>query len=149
MSTTDYIIKLSDNRTLLLSPDKANFYPLIRDMLDMIDTQPGGEIPLFYRDSDALYTLLTTTNWNISKDPQMYMRLINAMDYMGHEQMMDIMLAQVVHWLAHPEILADPAASQQVIGELTDGPYQRLMMFIERREKGWPMIPIHERKRAL
>ena len=147
MSTTDYIIRLSDDRTLSISPADADFYPLIRNMIDAIGMQSGEEIPLYYDDSEALYTIFTNKSYyiGISENPQLYMRLINAVDYLGREEMMDIMLKDVVHWL-ESTMLSEPAR-QRVIEELTGLPYQRLMMFIERRKKGWPMIPIHETRR--
>ncbi len=85
MADTNYIIKLVDGKTISLSSDSIPLYPHIQDQLGDIS---GNELFLTYPDTAALHLILTTNFLEKEYAPDMYIRLISAVEYLGNENVL-------------------------------------------------------------
>ena len=102
MADLKYIIKLVDGKTITLSRDSIELYPHIQDQLGDL---AGNTLVLNYKDAEALYTILTTDFLEQEHSPDMYIRLIRAVEYLGNENMLDTMLKILLPWFYDPDIL--------------------------------------------
>ena len=116
MSYDNYSIKLNDGREDIIIPaNLTNLYPAIQEQVDYLY---GNELALAYPDSQALRIVLTTDFLKQGYSPDMYIRLINAMSYLGNEDIVNTMLKTIVNWFDTPNILAQLKQNKDVVKNL-------------------------------
>ena len=115
MADLKYIIKLVDGKTLTLSSNSIKLYPHIQDQISDIS---GNEVFLEYSDTEALHLILTTDFLEQEYAPDMHIRLISAVEYLGNENMLDTMLKILLTWFNNPDILAQLKQDKEFIKKL-------------------------------
>ncbi len=115
MADSKFIIKLVDGKTISLSRDSIELYPHIQDQLGDLS---GNTLVLNYGDADALHLILTTDFLEQEYAPNMYIRLISAVEYLGNENMLDTMLKVLLTWFYNPDILAQLKQDKESIKQL-------------------------------
>ena len=90
-----YTIRLSDDRTVVVSENIIQMYPVIKKTITdqnivNVPIKSGDEIFLAYDDTEALFIVLSTDYLTPSRNPKMYMRLVKAVDYLGNEKKVNI-----------------------------------------------------------
>ena len=116
MSYDNYFIKLNDGREDIIIPaNLINVYPIIQDqIIDLV----GNELALAYADGQALRIVLTTDFLKQGYGPDMYIRLINAMSYLGNDDIVNIMLKTIVNWFDTPNILLQLKQNKEAVKNL-------------------------------
>ncbi len=111
----DYTIRLLDGKTLTLPATFASFYPIIEEQAGDI---VGDVIVLNYPDSDALYTILSTDYIKTAHDPSTYIRLINAVGYLGNKEVLTTMLYTILNWFSDQTILTSLKQQKEAVKNL-------------------------------
>ncbi len=91
MARNNYIIRLTDNSQISLSPDQIKLYPTIKDQI--ADLAPGNIVDINYLKPKGLYQLLTNPNEALPFDS--FLNMIEAADYVRNDDILNNLLVQM------------------------------------------------------
>ena len=118
MADKNYIIQLSDNRQLSIPQQYIQFYPTINNIVtESPFFNPEHAILLLYDDSDALYKVFTTPIQQESHTLDMYVRLSNAIDYLGNDDVLNQFMTSLVAIFNDRNIIESFKADKEHIKE--------------------------------
>ncbi len=100
-----YILQLNDGRILKYPVKDIDFYPTIKDHVIDVGTEPGDIVILNYSDSEYLYKVLTTSYLEISYNLDDFVRIANAVDFLGNDQILELLMKKLVSWFNDPLLL--------------------------------------------
>ena len=131
MADQNYTIQLSDGRQLSIPQQYIQFYPTIKDTIDSPFFDPEQAILLPYNDSEALYIVFTTPFQQQSHTLDMYVRLANAIDFLGNDEVLNQLMTSLVRWFNDPDIIesfkADKNNTIELLQNLQNGPQHWLL----------------------
>ncbi len=93
MNENNYIIRLTDGREIILSPDQIELYPTIKNQTT--DLVSGNIVDILYPHPQALYQLLTNPNADLSFD--LFLNMIEAADYVRNDDILNKLLVQMAN----------------------------------------------------
>ena len=100
-----YVLQLNDGQTLEYPVKDVDFYPTIKGNIEYLAIDPGDTIILNYSDPEYLYKIFTTnylkTNYNLDD----FVRIANAVDFLGNDDILKQLMASLVTWFTDPVLL--------------------------------------------
>ncbi len=118
MADQNYIIQLSDGQQLSIPQQYIKFYPTINDIIESPLYNPDQAILLPYDDPEALYLTFTTPIQEESHTLDMYVRLANAIDFLGNDDVLNQFMAALVM----VQFKADKENTKEILRNLNNGP---------------------------
>ncbi len=91
----NYILQLADGRKLQYPADDINFYPTIAENIEnlkILGADPDTIIILGYPDPEYLYKVLTTNYLETNYKLDEFVRITNAVDFLGNDQILEKMM---------------------------------------------------------
>ncbi len=126
-----YILQLANNQKLQYPTKDINFYPTIRDHVIDVGAKPGDIIILGYPDSEFLYKVFTTNYLQINYNLDEFVRIANAVDFLGNDQILEQIMQKLVQWFNNPVLLkqfqANKTKVEDAIFNLNEGPIDLLL----------------------
>ncbi len=127
----NYILQLNNGQTLEYPVKDVDFYPTIRDHAIDVGAEQGDTIILNYSDPEFLYKVFTTnyltTNYNLDE----FVRIANAVDFLGNDQILEQMMQKLVTWFNNSSFLTQFKANKTKVEDamfnLGEGPIYWLL----------------------
>ena len=123
MADQNYIIQLSDGQQLSIPQQYIKFYPTINDIIESPLYNPDQAILLPYDDPEALYLTFTTPIQEESHRLDMYVRLANAIDFLGNDDVLNQFMAALVM----VQFRTDKENTKEILRNLNNGPQHWLL----------------------
>ena len=115
-----YTLQLADGRKLPYPADDIDFYPTIVghiEDLKALGADPDTVIILGYPDPEYLYKVLTTDYMNINYKLDEFVRIANAVDFLGNDQILNTMMKSLVGWFSVPSLIEQFRANKNNVKE--------------------------------
>ncbi len=104
-----YIIQLTDGDTLEISEDAINIYPTIKTYIESyieLGADPGEFVVILnYSDPTFLYKVLTTDYLQKGYNLNEFVRIANAVDFLGNDDILEQLMKTLVDWFTDPSTL--------------------------------------------
>ena len=126
-----YILLLNDGRTLEYHIKDIDFYPTIKDHATDVGADIGDIVILNYSDPEYLYKVLTTSYLTINYNLDDFIRIANAVDFLGNDQILELLMRKLVSWFNDQLLLSqfrdNKTKTEDAMFNLTEGPIQWLL----------------------
>ncbi len=130
----NYILQLADGRKLQYPADDINFYPTIAENIEnlkILGADPDTIIILGYPDPEYLYKVLTTNYLETNYKLDEFVRITNAVDFLGNDQILEKMMTFLLKMFNDPLIIEQYRPNKEkikdVMFKLNNGPIHWLL----------------------